>query len=309
MKKNKKQHIMFVLILATNLFMLFYLNYRSISQHQMLLANGLYHNWAIQLLGEDWSSADILNEGGRIFHEHTLNGNVRTIEGIGTWTPPMMEGEFFSDEDTLPLAVVGAQIFSHGEDVFVIQGQEFTITGVMGETFPTILDYMVLMTGTDLDQVPVERIVVDGDERQIINRIMENVDSQEVFSQRELMRFATRLQIGRDLFEEMMIINTVLITLLFIAISSHAYFILNKKNNEIFHLTGFTPFEIIRRNHFSLTSVYGAAILVSFLADILLGNSVKSQNYSIFLAVFILHHIAYFLISLLHGLKGRVLHV
>lgn len=296
MKKNKKRMIIFMLTLSMNLFLLFFLNYRSIGNFQMLLANGLYHNWAIELQGSDWDPQEIQANGGRLFIEHTFNGNVRTVKGIGGWVPPLMEGEFFDDDTQHPVAVVGERMLPEGGGPFIFEGVAFEVIGTLGAGFPTILDFIVLLNDTGQD-FPIERTIVDTDRRQEMEALSGDLDYRAVFSQAQQMQFATQLRFGRDLFEEMMIISTVLITVIFVAISGHSFYIMTKKNNEILSLQGFTSREIRCRNHTLLAIMFALSLPGVFLTDMLLGNFVAIPSLGIYAVVFFGQQAVYFIID------------
>ncbi|MCL1950888.1 MAG: hypothetical protein FWF59_14300 [Turicibacter sp.] len=286
MKKNNKRMIIFILTLATNLFLLFFLNYQLIGRNQMLIANGLYSNWSIELTDSEGNIDEMAKRDRRVFIEHTLNGNVRTFLGSTNWVPPMTEGDFFTDSDQRPVAVVGERMLPESGNYFIFEDQEFEIIGMLGAGFPSLLDNLVLLS-PPMESLPVERVIIDTDTRQSMGQISEGLAHRDVFSAWEQNRFQTQLRFGRDLFEEMMIVNTVLITLLFVAISSHTFRVMTEENDEILYLQGFTPKEIMMKNHGNLVLAFGLSFVVAFLLDIISRNFVVLPNLSWFLGVFL----------------------
>jgi len=308
MKKNKKRMIIFILTLSTNLFVLFFLNYQSIGRTQMLIANGLYSDWSIELTEKYWNKNGIIGNGGRVFIEHTFNGNVRTLINSGDWEPPLLAGEFFTNELYSPVAVVGERISPEVGEHFLFEGKPFKIIGVLGAGFPSVLDNLVLLRNSAKD-LPVERIIVDTDSRQLMNTISEEISYRSVFSLQERKRFQTQLRFGRDLFEELMIINTILIITLFVVISSHTFRLMTKENDDILYLQGFTNKEMMVKNHLSLALVFGISFLVVILVNLILNSDITLQNFKIFLGVFAAQQAFYFIIVVFSKLKRRLKYV
>lgn len=308
MKKNKKKVIIFILTLAPSLLILFFLDYRRISAEQMFIANGLYSDWSIEI-SESLENKDFfLEQGGRIFIEHTLNGNVRTIKSPYNWSPPLIQGEFFTEKNPYPVAVVGQRKLPEEGNFFEFEGQMFEIIGILGAGFPSALDNIALLSPNSFD-FTTERIVLDANSRQMVETLALGLDYRLATSQQERLEFSTQLGVGRDLFEEMMGINTFFITLILLTISSHAFLVMTEKNNEILYLQGQTYKRILIGNHRFLTYVFLTVFLVTVGIDVIQGSFIVFHHLNLYIILFFLQQFLYAMNYMLKDLKRRVAHV
>ena len=309
MTKKEKKLIVLILMISVNLLLLVFLQYREISKHQVILSNNLYHNWAQELIDDDWDATNFLNEGGRLFFEHTKNGNVRTVLTDGNWQPPLTEGEFFNENFAFPAAVAGERMFEENQDYFIFEGQSFKIVGILGVDFPTFLDYMVLLNDGG-KELPVINTIIDMDSPSDFERLTEEISSRPVFSVREQNQFSSQFNFGRDLFEEMMMINTYLVLLLLLIITSHTFFVITKDSDEIFSLLGFTNKRIVTQNHLYFGIVFIVSISVTMLIDFGLGWRMKLYHWEIYVFIFAFQQLMYLLFktggSILRGGRGYV---
>lgn len=300
--RKKKQMIFFMMTLSLNLFVLFFLNYRAIGNHQTILANGLYNNWAITLSSELLNLEEYLSGSRRFFMEHIDNGNVRTVIQAPGWEPPLTSGSFFNHEHRQPVAVVGSKVNLTEDAYFLFEGIEFEVIGILGEQFPTRLDYLVLLNDVGQD-FPITQIVMDADSPYELTLL--DINSRPLFSQVELMEFATQIGIGRDIFEEMMWLNTMAVASLFLMISVHSFFILSKKNDETKYYLGFTLKEIYLNNHLLMSRNFLLSLMIVFVVNIFLKEPVYLKSWGWFVTIFFLQQFLYMGVYLLNLLKRR----
>lgn len=275
--KRQRRVIIFILSFSATLFLFLFLNYHAISHENMLLANGLYSHWAIELLEDPWQQDFFIDSNARIFLEHTTSGNIRTIKDFGDWTPPLLEGVFFNDSfNEGSFAVVGKEVAKEHPESFFFENHEFEVIGIMGADFPTILDYLVLFNDGN-QNLTIEKVVLDGDSRNEIQRLSTGLVHRSLFTDFEQHEFSSRFRLGRDLFEEMMMVNATAILLLITAISSHAFFTLSKRNDKILSLQGFTSLHIGIKNHFALGMTFVLSFFIVIFADMIWGFGMNPQ--------------------------------
>ena len=228
MSKNKKYVWMFMLFLAMNFFLLFYQNYAVIETRQMFISNRLYSTWSAVLTDIHIQLEEIneyLPEGGRIFIEHTDDGNIRSFYQNGNWMPPMMSGKFFIPNTRTPQAVIGTGVKSNLEDAYITVGDvRYEIVGVLGAGYPSPLDHLVLLNDIN-NTLPVERIVIDTDHISDIKSIDQSFKVQSNNESQAIERF-----LNSNTFQQLVVINVSIISLLLITIAGFLYVNFYEKN-------------------------------------------------------------------------------
>ena len=295
MIKIQKYILFYILFLVMNLFLFFYLNYRVVEREQMYISNGLYSSWNVVLQDSNLSLEEIrqyMPNESRLFLEHTSDGNVRTFYQKGNWQPPLISGTFFELDDNLPQAVVGNNVKrSLGtNNYFNIEDVDYEIVGILGTSFPSPLDNIILLNDID-NSLFVERIVMDTSRGSDIDLIVQEFEVLNINENQALARF-----LESDILNQLININVIIISSLLIAILSYLYNSINIKNDRIFNLMGRKKIEIFMQHILTLSCLFLGSFLIVLIIDFVIGNKVLLQYSRFYLVVLFLILTAYGLI-------------
>ncbi|AWB44032.1 hypothetical protein DCC85_07255 [Paenibacillus sp. CAA11] len=120
----------------------------------------------------------------RVFAEFDDNYRI-LLKNTEDWSPPMISGYFFGEKDQGLKAVVGKemsqQVYERGKVSYIsFHGEEYEVTGVMGASFASSIDYLVILSNPNfsLSKDDNPRIIIDSDSKntvkEIVSRIMNN---------------------------------------------------------------------------------------------------------------------------------------
>lgn len=182
---RKKDVVLFIVL--TGLFLFFYIFQTYLHKQEEFneLSNELYTNHHEVLInqGDDQWLKELPDSNYRIFAEY--NSTYRLLlKNTGEWSPPMISGHFFLETDQGLKAVVGNEmrkyVYEHGGIKYIsYQGEEYEVTGVMGASFASSIDYLVLLFNPDFPSIPKNtRIIIDGDNESTVEELIEKVVSK-----------------------------------------------------------------------------------------------------------------------------------
>lgn len=170
----RKKDIVFILIfigfyLLLHLFQIYTTKQENFNQ----LSNQLYSNYHSTFVTSDdftWPEDLFSTSNCRVFLEYNKTFRSLVVNN-GEWSPPMISGHFFSKNDYKAEAVVGREIMEYvykiNEKQYIsFQGVEYEVTGIMGASFASSTDYLVLLNIPNKYQVPSNsRIILDSDSK------------------------------------------------------------------------------------------------------------------------------------------------
>lgn len=147
------------------------------------LSNELYTNYHTVLKdGNDTKglTVPLFKSSYRIFFEY--NNTYRFItQNNGDWSPPMLSGDFLLGEVKGDKAVIGKEMLKYvneegGTKYVQFQGIKYEVTGVMGATFASPTDYLILLYGQNVAPITADmRIVLDSDSKSTVTEITHGI--------------------------------------------------------------------------------------------------------------------------------------
>lgn len=184
----KKNDTVFIIIF-TVLYLLsyFFLIYIEEQNKFYILSNNLYTKNHISFTSkEDYSELDKLlpMDSYRLFLEYNDTYKLM-LKNKGNWKPPMISGNFFTETEKVNKAVVGKEMTEfineyNGKQYISLLGEDFEVSGIIGESFPTPADYIVLLYRPNY--TPLEsgmKIVLDSDKKSILNNATKQIRNSE----------------------------------------------------------------------------------------------------------------------------------
>ena len=177
MNSIRKKDIVFILIfigfyLLSYLFQIYTDKQESFNQ----LSNQLYsnHHSTFVTNGEFTWPEDLFSKlNYRVFVEHNKSFRSLLVNNE-KWSPPMVSGHFFSKNDYEAKAVIGKEMLEYvykiNEKQYIsFQGVDYEVTGIMGASFASSTDYLVLLNTPNKNQVSSNsRIILDSDSKSTV---------------------------------------------------------------------------------------------------------------------------------------------
>ncbi|EOS56094.1 hypothetical protein [Paenibacillus barengoltzii] len=182
---RKKDAVLYIVLTGLFLFFCIFQTYLHKQEEFNEISNELYTNHHKVLInqGDDRWLKELSDSDCRIFAEY--NSTYRALlKNSGEWSPPIRSGHYFLETDQGRKAVVGnemrKQVYERGGNKYItFQGVEYEVTGFMGASFASSIDYLVLLINPELPNIPKNtRIIVDGDNESTVEELVEKVVSK-----------------------------------------------------------------------------------------------------------------------------------
>ncbi|WP_139328587.1 ABC transporter permease [Paenibacillus odorifer] len=152
------------------------------------LSNELYTNHYAALFSNGdnkWLENPSTKLNYRVFVEYNDTFRLLLINN-GKWSPPMISGQFFLDKDKENGAVIGKEMISYikednkGNKYIDFQGENYQVKGVMGASFASPTDYLVLLHKPHpLPILPGSKIIVDSNNKSTVLSIVSNITKSD----------------------------------------------------------------------------------------------------------------------------------
>lgn len=145
------------------------------------LSNSLYTRNAEMFVVNDasWTLEDLPHDSEyRIFQE--VNDTYKyLLNNSGDWSPPLISGSFFNQSEKTKTAIVGKEMLNDlvtvdGVKYLIFNNENYEVKGVMGASFASSIDYLVLLVDPEL-QMNNPRIVIDSDSSNAVEKIMKYI--------------------------------------------------------------------------------------------------------------------------------------
>lgn len=289
MSRIKIEVVMCMLFSLLGLLLLSYLNYTVSQERQMFIANRLYSAWSFEVTEE--ISVDQLTEilppNFRIFIEHTENGQIRTFYQTGNWKPPMVEGVFFNNEAPTFSAVVGEYHTRNGETMIEIEGYTYDIIGVLGASYPSVLDRLILLNTLPID-MPIVTIIIDGRS----SMEMEDIYHKLAVTERHTTNTATDF-LGNHALDEVIRRNVLAVTVILSILLGYVYMLLVRKRDEIYYLFGKNKFRILIKNSLEILTLAMIAFISVWILDRLVGHQIMLEHWCLYGKLLVLILVGY----------------
>lgn len=182
---KKKNFTFIIFFICLNLFACSILIFASQQKQLNELSNGLYtSHCAVFNDNEPQKYMEDLNEKIelRIFIE--CNSIFRFfIQKNGDWKPPMQSGRFFSSYEKGKKAVIGKEMVEYvkknnGTDYITFQDENYEVIGIMGASFASRADYLVLLQSEKIPIVNGAKIVVDSNQKSTVDKIIKYINKK-----------------------------------------------------------------------------------------------------------------------------------
>ncbi|WP_160037159.1 hypothetical protein [Paenibacillus sp. An7] len=156
-----------------------FLTYTGKQEKYHELSNELYTNHhAVLITKKDNSELikQISKSNYRVFLEYN-NSYRLLLENKGNWSPPIVSGSFFTKNDVENKAVVGKEMQKYIEEVkgkkyISFQGENYEVSGIMGASFASSIDYLILLNNPIKNQIDDNtKIIIDSDNKSIVTDI------------------------------------------------------------------------------------------------------------------------------------------
>ncbi|MCY6957270.1 hypothetical protein [Clostridium brassicae] len=182
---KKKNIIFIVFFICLNLFAFSFLVYTVHQKQLSELSNGLYtRNYVVFNDNEPQKYIENLNNNNecRVFIEY--NDVFRFFaQKNEKWKPPMQKGSFFSENIKGRKAVVGKEMVKHikkynGKDYISFQEEDYEVIGVMGASFVSRADYLILLQGEKIPTTGRMKVIVDSNGKSTINKMVNDITKE-----------------------------------------------------------------------------------------------------------------------------------
>ncbi|MFD1988881.1 ABC transporter permease [Paenibacillus nicotianae] len=172
----KKDNILiFIILIFLFLFLSIFQFYIHKQKTYEELSNNLYSNNASSLkITKNTESLDFNNNNYRIFLEKN-NTFKYVLKNVGDWSPPLISGNFFKKDARQ--AVVGQEmknriINKQNNKYITYEGQNYKVVGIMGASFPSSIDYLILLNEPNIELSDENKIVIDSEKKSIVKKIV-----------------------------------------------------------------------------------------------------------------------------------------
>ena len=291
MDRLQKYSTIFSLFLMMNLFLFFYLHYRTIEREQMFISNSLYSTWNVVLRDSDLDSSNLLSyipNDGRLFFEHDTTGRIRSFYQHSNWQPPLIEGDFFDESDDNLQAVVGIHVLQNLENInlFEIAGRYYEIVGILGAAYPSPLDHLVLLNNGD--NLPTARIIVDANNPRALNELIDQFEILTVNENQAIMRF-----LNSNRFDQFITLNVWTILGVLTAVSAFICFDLFKRTYAVFSLIGYEKAKVFKQQVFVISSLFLMSMISVVISHFIFGKQFVMSSVLNYLIILVLVLLCY----------------
>ncbi|WP_129600110.1 hypothetical protein [Anaerophilus nitritogenes] len=102
------------------------------------------------------------------------------IQKNENWKPPMQSGRFFLSYEKGKKAVIGKEMVKYvkennGIKHITFQDENYEVIGIMGASFASQADYLVLLQSEKIPMMNEAKIVVDSDRKSIVDQIIKHI--------------------------------------------------------------------------------------------------------------------------------------
>lgn len=243
---NKKNIIFISLILILNILLMLIFKYKHSQTYIQELSNQFYSTNSIEFFDSNINKhIDILkNETNyRVFVE--LDDTFRFFKyNDKNWSPPMLDGEFFPLNTTEKTAIVGKDLVENiqnlnGSDVIKFHDEYYKVIGIMGESFPTRIDSLVLLTSDSPPQLNNTKIVIDSNNKTLIKNLSNKLTSDYNITLLEKEDIGLNKLVKSDFFSKLFVFITTLIVIFSIFVYIRYWFEKEITFLRVLHLLGF----------------------------------------------------------------------
>jgi len=255
------------IILLVSIFLMAFLihsvqSYTHSESVHVLIANRLYTVWSVELeeIGDWLQVAEQLPSNTRLFLEYKEQSQIRTFIQNGNWVPPMISGEFFTNNGTgTNQAVVGSRHYNSGNMFIEIYGVKYEIIGILGSGFVSSIDNMILINGIP-EHFEIVNVVVDAR----TPRDLRYLDNFEFYSRHDAMTPQTIL--NNELLSNSVKQSTLALLFILSILMAHVYLKLTKTKSDVYRMVGISSLKIFIKN----TSEYIVIILMAYFPILML---------------------------------------
>lgn len=243
---NKKNITFISLILILNILLMLIFKYKHSQTYIQELSNQFYSTNSIKFFDSNINKhIDILkNETNyRVFVE--LDDTFRFFKyNDKNWSPPMLNGNFFPLNTTEKTAVVGKNLVEkiqnlNGSDVIKFYDDYYKVIGIMGESFPTRIDSLVLLTSDSPPQLNNTKIVIDSDNKALIKKLSNKLTSDYNVTLLEKEDLGLNKLVKSDFFSKLFVFITTLIVIFSIFVYLRYWFEKEIAFLRVLNLLGF----------------------------------------------------------------------
>ncbi|MBP1991911.1 ABC transporter permease [Paenibacillus eucommiae] len=280
----KRRDVAFIFIfICLYLFCFSFQLYSSKQKKYYELSNELYTNhYAVFVTKDDqkWLPTPLSKSSYRVFMEY--NQTFRLIlENKGDWSPPMISGRFFAETDEGSKAVIGQEMLEYvkehnGMKYITFKGEDYQVTGVMGASFASSIDYLILLYVPN--QTPVTtgmRIILDSDSKSTVKKITHHIlDINPSLTVIESIQKGIFRKANIPFFYYLLLLEMSLLLFFSIFAFLRYWFEKEKKYMYVLYLLGISK-RIIHRNIFIKTSLN---IFIGTLISIILFIVFNSES-------------------------------
>lgn len=148
------------------------------------------------------------NDTFRYFYQHNDD-----------WSPPVEKGRFFQPGEEGNKALVGREV---QDQIYVKKGKEYIdfqevmyeVIGIIGDSFQSHVDYLILLSSPQVPKSPSAQIVVDSDSYKHVKKIKESMENKyESVVEIEQSNRGIIKSASSGLFGNFFIISSILLSL------------------------------------------------------------------------------------------------
>lgn len=259
MTKQQRRVTFILVFLALNSLLMFYFNFNHKKQEQILMINHSYTLNKARI--DDTNDLSVLlsklPREMRLFIENEADSNIRFFYQSGTWTPPMVSGNFFKNSDSGRYAVVGGFLGYEVGSFIEIDNTFFEVIGILGASHYSTLDRLVFINYLPSNN-SFSRIYVDSENFNIVEAYLKQFDGTVVHQENTLEELIRSTNFYRIVHQ-----NIVVLVTLFCLITSYLYFAQIQRNNEIKLLLGSPRVFVLLGNLAELLFSYVLSIAIT----------------------------------------------
>lgn len=275
MSSFKKKNIIFIsMILILNMLLVLIFKYKDSQKYIQELSNQLYSTNSIEFIDSDFNKhIDLLkNEKNyRIFIE--FDNTFRFFKSYNEdWSPPILSGKFFSSEMKGNNAVVGKDLIENiekidGLDVIRFNNEYYNVVGIMGESFQTRVDSLVLLNSDMFPRISDSKIVIDSDSKKVIKRLSKRFLLENDINLLEKEDIGLNKLVKSNFFSSFFVLMIILIVIFSVFVYTRYWFEKEIRFLEVLNIFGFRRKKIMiiyLKN--ILLNVFISGLLILFMS-------------------------------------------
>lgn len=271
---KKKDFIFIVFFICLHFFAFSFLVYTFHQKQLSELSNGLYtKNYVIFNDNEPQKYIENLNKNNncRLFIEYD-NIFRFFIQKNNNWKPPMQKGSFFCENKKGRVAVVGKEMANHIKrynniDYISFQGEDYEVIGIMGASFISKADYLILLQSEKIPTTNRMKIVIDGNSKFSINQMVNSITTKhKKISCIEGVSKGLYKTINTTFFYRLLSIDSFLLVFCSIFIYLRYWYEKEKNTMHVMFLLGIPINTIIGEN---IKKISLNILIASFIANII----------------------------------------